>query len=114
MIMAIITSVTDLIFASGLSVILERIESVKAQSSISPPPCLDGELIYAHPQRLMEPRGFQAALHNPNFPSHVLDDLVNDWNFQLSETIKTWHPLSPHPQPAFCYTEELHEMKQEL
>lgn len=90
---------------------------------LSPPlgllssPCSVSEWIYAHPKRLMEPIGLQAALRDPDQTDGSLDEQVGDWNTCLSKAINDitpWCPLHHHVRPAPQYTVELCKMKWEL
>lgn len=53
------------------------------------PPCRGDEHIYAHPQKLMDPDGFQSTLQDSSSPvSSSLNELTEIWNRGLQEVIK--------------------------
>lgn len=99
-----------LIFAAGINVALEAINAVSwldnfvLQAGLSsPPPRLDGKLIYPCSWKPMEATGFQTALQDPNPTGNLLDELLEDWNSCHQDC-----------KPAFCNNVELWRMKQEL
>lgn len=61
--------------------------ALKAQQGILIPSCLGSELIYVCLLRLMDPVRFQNALWNPVPSGNLLDELVEDWKYCLSEAI---------------------------
>ncbi|XP_015285247.1 PREDICTED: DNA-directed RNA polymerase, mitochondrial [Gekko japonicus] len=92
----------------------------KARLSIPRPSRFRGELIYAHPQRLMDPSGLQNALWERIPPGSSLDELVEDWASQLSKAIDEiallWPLRPPVPvpkQPAPWYNPELRRLEWE-
>lgn len=84
--------------------------ALKAQLGMLNLLCLGSKQIYAHPQSLIDPIGFQAALQDPGPPSDSIDGLVESWHSRVSTFINKIAPQCPlHPctRLALWYTDEV-------
>ncbi|CAI5770836.1 Hypothetical predicted protein [Podarcis lilfordi] len=91
--------------------------ALKARIDVPPPPYLGGELIWARPQRLMDPDRFRQALWDLSPPGDSLTEPVEGWNTQLLAAINEIapkRPLRPRRNWAPWFTKELRKMKRDL